>query len=294
MNRLKNIIGTGVLMMLVLPVQGQEWLVPENEAATSNPSEYTLENVKLGKAIYIKNCKSCHGDPGKNNPLALVPSPVDIASEKMQINSEGALFYKIATGKGVMPPFASTISENDRWLLVNFIQNYNPDREQVLLDLPPVKAKLLASVNEAQGAVDIMAEYKNADSVYVPLLNAPVSISSKKAFGNLKIGETQTNDQGRAIYTIPDNTMGDEQGYISVVVSLSEDYEAAEVILDKALVGSQKEVPGLIRKGVLWSTNNNVSLWVLISYILAAGGAWVVIIYVIVQIVKIKKYSRSS
>jgi len=33
---------------------------------------------------------------------------------------------------------------------------------------------------------------------------------------------------------------------------------------------------------------------VLFSYILAAGGAWVVIIYVIVQIVKIKKYSRST
>jgi mono/diheme cytochrome c family protein len=294
MNRLKNIIAAGVLMMLVLPVQGQEWLVPEEEADTSNPSEYTLENVKLGKAIYTKNCKSCHGDPGKNNPLALVPSPVDIASEKMQINSEGALFYKITTGKGVMPPFTSTLSENDRWLLVNFIQNYNPDREQVLLDLPPIKAKLLASVNEAQGSVDIMAEYENANALYAPLLNAPVTISSKKAFGSLKIGETQTNNQGRAIYTIPENTMGAEQGSISIVVSLSEEYEAAEVILEKALVGSQKEVPGLIRKGVLWSTNNNVSLWVLISYILAAGGAWMVIIYVIVQIVKIKKYSRLS
>ncbi|MCK5693429.1 MAG: hypothetical protein KAI08_11280, partial [Bacteroidales bacterium] len=99
---------------------------------------------------------------------------------------------------------------------------------------------------------------------------------------------------GRAIYTIPENTMGDEQGYLSVVVSLSEEYEAAEVILDKALVGTAKEVPELIRKGVLWSTNNNVSLWVLISYILSTGGAWMVIIYVIVQIVKIKKYSRSS
>ena len=87
--------------------------------------------------------------------------------------------------------------------------------------------------------------------------------------------------------------MGDEQGYISLVVSLSEEYEAAEVILENALVGSEKEVPGLIRKGVLWSTNNNISLWVLISYLLAAGGAWIVIIYVIVQIVKIKKYSRS-
>jgi mono/diheme cytochrome c family protein len=294
MNRLKNIIGTGVLMILALPVLCQEWIVPDEEATLANPSEYTLDNVKMGKAIYIKNCKSCHGDPGKNNPLALVPSPVDIASEKMQINSEGALFYKITTGLGLMPPFASTLSVNDRWQLVNFIQNYSPDREQVLLELPPIKAKLLASVNEAQGTVDIMAEFVDANAVYVPLLNAPVSISSKKAFGSMKIGETVTNDQGRAIYTIPENTMGDEQGYLSIVVSLSDEYEAAEVILEKALVGSNKEVPGLIRKGVLWSTNNNVSLWVLISYFLAAAGAWMVIIYVIVQIVKIKKYSRFS
>jgi len=294
MNRLKNIIGTGVLMILALPVLCQEWIVPDEEASLANPSEYTLDNVKMGKAIYIMNCKSCHGDPGKNNPLALVPSPVDIASEKMQINSEGSLFYKITTGLGLMPPFASTLSVNDRWQLVNFIQNYSPDHEQVLLELPPIRAKLLASVNEALGSVDIMAEFEDANAVYVPLLNAPVTISAKKAFGSMKIGETVTNDQGRAIYTIPENTMGDEQGYLSIVVSLSDEYEAAEVILENALVGSPKEVPELIRKGVLWSTNNNVSLWVLISYLLAAAGAWMVIIYVIVQIVKIKKYSRTS
>ena len=294
MNRLKNIIGTGVLLILALPVLCQDWIVPDEEAAHANPTEYTLENVKLGKVIYTMNCKSCHGDPGKNNPLALVPSPVDMASEKMQANSEGALFYKITTGKGLMPSFTSTLSVNERWQLVNFIQNYSPDREQVLLELPPIKAKLLASVNEAQGTVDVMAEYENANAVYVPLLNAPVSISSKTAFGSLKIGETITNNQGRAIYTVPENTIGDEQGYISIVVSLSDEYEVLDVLLEKAQVGSNKEVPGLIRKGVLWSTNNNVSLWVLISYILAAGGAWMVIIYVILQIVKIKKYSRFS
>jgi len=294
MNRLKNIIAAVALMMLVLPVQAQEWPVPGEEAATTNPSEFTIENVKLGKAIYYTNCKSCHGDPGKNNPLALVPSPVDIASEKMQINSEGALFYKITTGLGLMPPFASTLSANERWQLVNYIQNYSPDREQLLLELPPIKAKLLASVNEAQGSVDIMAEYEDKNEAFLPLLNAQVTISSKTAFGSLKIGETQTNEQGRAIYNIPENTMGDEQGYISILVALSDEYEAAAVILEKALVGSNKEVPGLIRKGVLWSTNNNVSLWVLISYFLAAGGAWMVIIYVILQIVKIRRYSRTS
>lgn len=281
-------------MMLVPAVLGQEWLVPEEMAAISNPSEYTLENVKAGKAIYVKNCKSCHGDPGKNNPLTLVPMPSDIASELMQANSEGALFYKITNGKGVMPPFGSTLSETDRWLLVNLIQNYNPEREQLMLDLPPVKARLLASVNEDQGFVEIMAEYENEQKAFVPLLSTPVSISSKTAFGSLPIGQAVTNEQGRATYVIPESTVGDEEGYLSIVVALSEDYDAPEVILEKALVAKSKEVPALIRKGVLWSTNNNVSLWVLISFLLAAGGAWVVIVYVIVQIVKIKKYSRSS
>ncbi len=85
----------------------QDWLVPAEEAAKTNPQAYTLENVKSGKAIYTLNCKSCHGDPGKNNPLALVPLPVDISSERMQANNEGQLFYKISNGKGVMPPFQS-------------------------------------------------------------------------------------------------------------------------------------------------------------------------------------------
>ncbi len=112
MKTLRNIILAGVLMMLTPLLSGQEWIVPEELAATSNPSGYMLENVKQGKAIYTKNCLSCHGDPGKNNPLALNPMPVDIASEKMQANSEGALFYKITNGKGVMPPFGSTLAES--------------------------------------------------------------------------------------------------------------------------------------------------------------------------------------
>ena len=47
MNRLKNIFVAGMLMMLPA-VQGQEWIVPEDLAATSNPMDYTLENVKAG------------------------------------------------------------------------------------------------------------------------------------------------------------------------------------------------------------------------------------------------------
>ncbi len=284
-----------LLAILVLPAQqvlSQEWLVPPDQSAISNPSEYNLENVKRGKEIYTRNCQSCHGDPGKNNPLALVPLPVDIASERMHANSEGDMFYKITTGRGIMPPFEASIPEDDRWKLVSFIMNFKPGGTQLLVDAPPVKAKLLASVNEDKSTVEILAELDGPGRI--GLANAPVIISAKKTFGDIELGRTLTNENGRTEFLIPENVIGDEEGYVSIVVSLGDGYEANEVALEKARVGKNKVVPRLIRGEVLWSTNDNIQLWLLFSYIVAAGGAWLVIGYVIVQIIKIKRYSRSS
>jgi mono/diheme cytochrome c family protein len=284
-----------LLLLFAAPlVMGQDWPVPTEEAEKANPLPYTLENVKSGKAIYTLNCKSCHGDPGKNNPLALVPLPVDIASERMQANTEGELFYKISNGKGVMPPFQSTLSEADRWMLVNLIENYSPDREALFIDAPPIKARLLASVSQEKGSIEILAEYEGTDAKYLSLVGAPVSISSRRAFGNIWIGQAVTNDMGRAEFIIPEEVKGDEEGYISMVVSLDENFEAQEVALEKAFIGKPKDVPQLIQPEVLWSTNDNVSTWLLLSYILAAGGSWFVIGYVVFQIIKIKRYSKSS
>jgi mono/diheme cytochrome c family protein len=287
-----NIILLATLVVPAQQVLSQDWLVPRDQSAISNPSEYNLENVKRGKEIYTRNCQSCHGDPGKNNPLALVPLPVDIASERMHANSEGDMYYKITAGRGIMPPFEASIPEDDRWKLVNFIMNFKPGGTQVLVDAPAVKAKLLASINEDKSSVEILAEQDGPGRV--GLVNAPVIVSAKKTFGNIELGRTFTNGNGRTEFFIPENVIGDEEGYVSIVVSLGDGYEANEVALEKARVGKNKVVPRLIRSEVLWSTNKNIQVWLLLSYIVAAGGAWLVIGYIIFQIIKIKRYSKSS
>lgn len=286
-----NIILLATLAFSAQQVLSQEWIVPRDQSALSNPSEYNLENVKKGKEIYTRNCQSCHGDPGKNNPLALVPLPVDIASERMHANSEGDIFYKITTGRGIMPLFEATLSEDDRWKLINFIMNFKPGGKALLVDVPPVKAKLLASVNEDMSTVEILAELESPGRV--GLANAPVIVSAKKTFGNIELGRSITNENGRTEFFIPENVIGDEEGYVSIVVSIGDGYEANEVALDKARVGKNKIVPKLIRSEVLWSTNENTQLWLLLSYIVAAGGSWLVIGYIILQIIKIKRYSKS-
>jgi hypothetical protein len=62
--------------------------------------------------------------------------------------------------------------------------------------------------------------------------------------------------------------------------------------LDKAKIGQKKEVQKLIQPGILWSTNENIQIWLLLSYIGAVGAAWAAIGYVVVQLFKIKRLSK--
>ncbi|MDX1285186.1 MAG: cytochrome c [Draconibacterium sp.] len=270
----------------------QEWLVPEDQNNLVNPSEYNLANVKKGKDIYNLNCKSCHGDAGKNNALPLVPPPPDVTSDIMQANTEGGLYYKITKGRGGMPQFETTISEDDRWRLVNYIMNYNPANEPVLIEAPPKRAKILASVNETENKVEVFAEYEESSENFVALAETPIYIGAKKAFGILPIGQVLTNSDGRAEYDIPETLIGDEQGLVNIVVTLGEGFITDEVVLDAAKVGQLKPTPVLIQKEVLWSTNENVQTWLLLSYLAAVGGAWLAIAYVVFQLFKVKRASK--
>ena len=274
-------------------LKAQEWIVPDDAQQVKNPLEYNLDNVKAGKALYLKNCKSCHGDPGKNNPLPLVPSPVDIASEKMHLNTEGAMFYKISKGRGTMLQFELTLSPNEIWSLVSFIMNYKPGGEQLLVDLPPVKANLLASLNPDESFLSISAKHADPEMELEYLKEAPILISLQRAFGKLKIGEVFTDENGNAEFSMPDNFIRDDEGLMTLVVSMNEDFEAKEVVLKSTIKGTPKDMPQILEEGVLYSTNDRLPLWLLLSFGGMVGGVWLVIGYVVLQIIKVKKLSKN-
>ena len=275
-------------------VSAQEWIVPNDQSSITNPSEYNLQNVNRGKDLYLKNCKSCHGDAGKNNALPLVPIPPDVTSEKMQANTEGALFYKITKGRGTMPQFETQLSEDDRWRVINYIMNFNPSNEPLLVDAPKINAKLLCSVNENEKKIEIFAEYEKTKGVYDKLVNAPILINAKKTFGSIKIGEATTDQNGRAVYSVPESVAGDINGKIDLVISLDETYKVDNVVLADAKVATPGETENLFKETVLWGTNDRLQPWLLVSYLSAALGAWMAILYVIYLIVKIKLQSRES
>jgi mono/diheme cytochrome c family protein len=103
-----------------------KWECPAAERAKKAPSASTAQAVAAGKKLTAdKACTACHGDSGKGDgpgAAALNPKPADWTAKAVQDQSEGCIFWKLTTGRGAMPPWAS-ISEGERWQLVSYIKS---------------------------------------------------------------------------------------------------------------------------------------------------------------------------
>ena len=98
------------------------------------PAKYeTMKNpiaaetdVNIGKSLYNKHCKSCHGKEGYGDgPKAdeLDGELGDFSSEDYQVQSDGALFYKTTEGRDDMPEFTKKMPDDeDRWLIINYMR----------------------------------------------------------------------------------------------------------------------------------------------------------------------------
>ena len=106
----------------------QEWVVPEEFLKQENP--FTKELIKEGEGLYLKYCWTCHGKNGDGNGPAsksLKPSPVSFNSFDFYKQTDGEVFYKLSNGRGMMMPYKHSLSEKQRWLLVNYLKSFYED-----------------------------------------------------------------------------------------------------------------------------------------------------------------------
>ena len=111
--------------ILLASISFAAWKAPARAASKPNPFPADDKSLKLGKAAYVKECQDCHGDRGKGDgPAAkdLVEGIPDITAEKILKQTDGELFWKITTGRKPMPAMEKTLSEDDRWHVVNYMR----------------------------------------------------------------------------------------------------------------------------------------------------------------------------
>ena len=102
------------------------------ENVLANPIPPNSESVASGQALFTTYCVPCHGETGKGDgPLGVVlnPRPADLSQHAIPgVHTDAQLYEWVTNGfpGSRMPAFKTTISDTDRWNLVNFIRTLAP------------------------------------------------------------------------------------------------------------------------------------------------------------------------
>jgi len=128
MKTIKTLMIIGIVSIGLLSfskLTQEEWKVPAKYQTMKNTTKANKENLAIGKSLYSKHCKSCHGSTGLGDGTKaanLEGNLGDFSSKKFQSQSDGALFYKSYIGRKDMPNYEKKMSEEDMWFAVNYIR----------------------------------------------------------------------------------------------------------------------------------------------------------------------------
>lgn len=119
----------GVLIFSIISAfQDKQWNAPDKYVKMANPVASNAESIKVGKAIWIKHCQSCHGKSGKGDgPKAaqLKTEAGNFTLPATQKQTDGSLFYKTLEGREDMPSFKKKIPEQeDIWNVINYMRTF--------------------------------------------------------------------------------------------------------------------------------------------------------------------------
>jgi len=104
----------------------QEWEIPDKYVKMKNPTYVNKKNLTIGKALYSKHCKSCHGKTGIGDGPKGEEFDSDIgdfSSKEFHTQSDGTIFYKSYIGRNDMPNYEKKIPDPiDMWFIVNYMK----------------------------------------------------------------------------------------------------------------------------------------------------------------------------
>lgn len=285
----------GILIFLVIPVftaLSQEWVVPADKKGKLSTFSFTAETRKAGERLYTMNCMSCHGTPGKGNFLAtLVPQPGDPATDKIQHNLDGEIFYKVSQGRGPMPSFKNSLSATDIWNIVSFIRSFNSSYVQSVMTVitskayPGAEIAISLALNQTREIIAMKVTASSGKSV-VPVKDAGVKLFVKRTFGRMMIDEEKTtNPDGIAEFKVPAGLPGDTAGNINVSAGFTDEETFGPFSKDTVLQAGVKVIPvSLTRDRAMWNVVRKAPVWVILAYTFGVIGVWGFIFLVLLKL----------
>lgn len=297
-----NILAVLVLMMPFSLMAQSDWKVSDAKQKDSNPISYSDKSVKAGKIAFLANCKSCHGDAGKNNGLPLVPKPTDFGDQAfLDANTDGSIFHKITDGRATMPAYGAILSEQIRGDITNYIRSLDPNFKATasaqVIEAPKsndteVGAPYFLEVKVDSANYEVSAILMGTfNGEKAAVADAELFIGIKRYFNNLPIMEAGavTNKEGIIKANYPADLPSGEEGIGELLVYVvdQEKFGALNQSAELKLIATDPSHFSETR--ALWANRGNFPIWLLVTYLSMVIIAWGVMGKVVLNIFKIKK-----
>lgn len=106
------------------------WVAPDDAKKVKNPVPSNQESLAAGEQTFTDNCVLCHGEKGAGDgpgAKTIKVKPANFTDPKIQAEPDGSLFWKMTNGRGPMPSWRDTLTDQERWQLVNYIRKLGKD-----------------------------------------------------------------------------------------------------------------------------------------------------------------------
>lgn len=116
-------------MVALVDMPGDPWKAPPEADRLIDPLVDDAKAIVRGQKVFSSLCWTCHGTAGKGDgPAAagLPIQPANFSDPSVQAQSNGALFWKITHGRGVMPTYQEALSREERWAVVHYLRTLSP------------------------------------------------------------------------------------------------------------------------------------------------------------------------
>lgn len=298
-----NIFAILIITMPLSIMAQSDWQVSEAKQKEKNPVAYSEKSVKAGKVVFLANCKSCHGDPGKNNGLPLVPKPTDFGNQAfLDLNTDGSIFHKVTEGRAAMPAYGAILSEQQIGDVVNYIRSLDanfkaPNEESTAKVAKPENDTGVGAPYYLDVAVDetnhevkasLMGTFNGEKKA---VAGAELFIGIKRYFNNLPIMDAgATTDESGMINAIyPSDLPSGEDGMGELVVYAIDTEKYGELRQTVDLKLTAVPPSNFNETRALWASRGHFPIWLLVTYLSLVIIVYGVMFKVVLNIFKIKK-----
>lgn len=280
-----------IFQLFVAGLFGQEWVVPADRKDRLSPFQFNDDTRKAGEKLFKVNCMSCHGTPGQGNFINLVPPPGDPATEKIQRNKDGEIFYKVSTGRGPMPSFKNVLTTNDIWNVISYLRSFNKTyKQEVALAVtssayPGAEIKIILSYNRGDTVI-LLTALAVKDNISVPVTDAGVRLYIHRTFGMLPLDEERTTGKnGIAAFRIPFDLPGDTSGNVKISARFTDETLFGSISKDTVLGAAKKTIPvSLITERAMWNNVRKAPVWIMLTFSIGLLLVWSFIIVVLMKL----------